>query len=97
MGSQSNWRMLININKTITNIHLNYRYSIIKLILHPILQGIDLLTVAIHEIGHVIGLPQSNISESVMYPIFEQERHELYKEDREAVKKLFENIKSDGK
>ena len=65
--------------------------------MYHLLQGIDLLSVAIHEIGHVIGLPQSNISESVMYPIFEQERHELYKEDREAVKKLFENIKSDGK
>ena len=67
------------------------------MILHPILQGIDLLTVAIHEIGHVIGLPQSNIPKSVMYPIFDQRKHELYEKDREAVKKLFENIKSDGK
>ena len=68
-----------------------------KLILHPILQGIDLLSVAIHEIGHVIGLPPSNISGSVMYPIFDQQRHELYDRDNEAVKKLFQNIKSDGK
>ena len=67
------------------------------MILHPILQGIDLLSVAIHEIGHVIGLPPSNISESVMYPIFDQRRHELYERDHEAVKKLFENIKSDGR
>ena len=65
--------------------------------MYPLLQGIDLLSAAIHEIGHVIGLPQSNISESVMYPIFDQQKHELYEQDREAVKKLFENIKSDGK
>ena len=65
--------------------------------MYHLLQGIDLLSVAIHEIGHVIGLPQSNISGSVMYPIFDQQRHELYKQDNEALKKLFENIKSDGK
>ena len=92
-------RMSINTNKTITKhtFKSTYRYSIIKLILHPILQGIDLLSVAIHEIGHVIGLPPSNISGSVMYPIFDQQRHELYERDHEAVKKLFENIKSNGK
>ena len=65
--------------------------------MHPILQGVDLLSVAIHEIGHVIGLPPSNMSGSVMYPIFDQQRHELYKQDNEDLKKLFENIKSDGK
>ena len=56
-----------------------------------------MLSVAIHEIGHVIGLPPSNMSGSVMYPIFDQQRHELYERDHEAVRKLFENIKSDGK
>ena len=64
---------------------------------YHLLQGIDLLSVAIHEIGHVIGLPQSNISKSVMYPIFDQQKHEVYEQDRKAVKKLFESIKSDGK
>ena len=56
-----------------------------------------MLSVAIHEIGRVIGLPPSNVSESAMYPIFDQQRHELYERDNEAVKKVFENIKSDGK
>jgi len=32
-----------------------------------------------------------------MYPIFDQQRHELDERDHEAVKKLFENIKSNGK
>ena len=67
------------------------------MIFYHLLQGIDLLSVAIHEIGHVISLPQSNISKSVMYPIFDQQKHELYEQDRKAVKKLFESIKSDGK
>ena len=65
--------------------------------MYPILQGVDLLSVAIHEIGYVLGLPHSNISDSVMYPIFDQQKHELYEQEREAVKKLFENINRDGK
>ena len=37
-------------------------------------QGVDLLSVAIHEIGYAIGLSQSNDNTSSMYPIFDAPR-----------------------
>ena len=54
------------------------------------LQGINLLSVAIHEIGHAIGIPHSNNPNSVMHPIFNTEnpRIALHADDIDTAQKL---------
>jgi hypothetical protein len=54
--------------------------------------GVDLLSVAIHEIGYAIGLPHSNNNASSMYPIFDAPRHTPHQEDVIALGKLYGNL-----
>jgi len=55
-------------------------------------QGVDLLSVAIHEIGYAIGLSPSNNNASVMYPIFDTPRHTRKDEDTNALGMLYGNL-----
>ena len=54
---------------------------------------------AIHEIGHAVGMMHSKNKESVMHPIFETKmlRRTLHEEDHMAVISLYENVKTDGR
>lgn len=55
--------------------------------------GIYLLRVAVHEIGHVLGLIHTNKKYSIMYAIYEKENSgpefELGWEDRKAVQRVY--------
>ena len=58
--------------------------------------GIYLLRVAVHEIGHVLGLMHTNKKYSIMYAIYEKENSnpdfELGWEDRKAVQRVYGKI-----
>lgn len=43
--------------------------------------GTKLLNVAIHEIGHALGFPHTEILSSIMYPYYNDSRNRLTKED----------------
>ena len=56
-------------------------------------EGIFLLRVAVHEIGHVLGLPHTDKKYSIMYAIYEKENSgpdfELGWEDRKDVQRVY--------
>nr|KYP39815.1 Metalloendoproteinase 1 [Cajanus cajan] len=53
--------------------------------------SIDLETVALHEIGHVIGLGHSSVSGSVMFPTYAGVRRDLTQDDVDGIKALYES------
>jgi hypothetical protein len=55
-------------------------------------QPIDLLTVAIHEIGHIIGLDHSTDAGSIMLPNYTVSKRYLGKDDLEGLWALLESL-----
>ena len=51
--------------------------------------GIDLLTVALHEFGHTIGLGHSNVASAVMYAYYGGPRRDLTSDDVAAAQALY--------
>ena len=54
--------------------------------------GYDLLTIAIHEIGHALGLNHSDVRESIMYPFigFGECKWTLHQDDIDGIQSLYE-------
>ncbi|KAL0440839.1 UNVERIFIED_CONTAM: Metalloendoproteinase 2-MMP [Sesamum radiatum] len=52
--------------------------------------GIDIQTVGLHELGHVLGLGHSSVHEAVMYPVISPgERKSLHEDDIRGIKALY--------
>lgn len=49
----------------------------------------DLFTVALHEIGHSLGLAHSKVSQSVMYATHNKKKTELHWDDRDGINQLY--------
>lgn len=49
----------------------------------------DLETVALHEIGHLLGLTHSNIPDSVMFPTYSGKKHSLSEYDIAGIQSLY--------
>lgn len=58
--------------------------------------GVDLYSVALHEIGHALGLDHSSVRSSIMYPSYEMHKPKdrLHIDDLNAIRQLyFKNVK----
>ncbi len=53
--------------------------------------GIDLFQVALHEVGHVLGLGHSEIEEAIMYAFYDGIRQGLHSDDVDGVQVLYQN------
>ena len=51
--------------------------------------GIDLVTVAAHEIGHLLGIDHSSVPEALMYPTYYKKRRSLHADDCLALWSLY--------
>ncbi len=51
--------------------------------------NIDLLTVAIHEIGHSLGLRHSNVGSAIMFPTYNGIRHDLDADDIAGIQSIY--------
>lgn len=54
--------------------------------------GIDLLTVAIHEIGHALGLRHSSDSDAIMFPTYSGPNHTLGNDDIAGIQEIYPRI-----
>ena len=52
-------------------------------------EGTDLLAVAIHEIGHNLGLDHSKVGNSIMYPFIQNNIKDLHDDDINGIQKLY--------
>ncbi len=52
-------------------------------------EGIDLFQVALHEVGHVLGLGHSEVEEAIMYAYYDGSRQGLHADDVEGAQVLY--------
>lgn len=52
-------------------------------------QPIDLFTVALHELGHCLGLRHSTVPESIMYPEYKSSKRELDQDDIDGIQSVY--------
>jgi len=57
---------------------------------------IDLKTVAIHELGHALGLEHSDIMQAIMYPSYQGVMMSLYPDDIEGITTIYPNCNGGG-
>lgn len=55
----------------------------------PTTRGIDLETVTLHEVGHLLGLGHSSVLGSIMYPSYEGVKRILTQDDKDGIKALY--------
>ena len=51
--------------------------------------SIDLLSVAIHELGHALGLRHTNVPEAIMYPTYNGNRRMLAQDDIDGIQNIY--------
>lgn len=51
--------------------------------------SIDLLSVAIHELGHALGLRHTNVPEAIMYPTYSGNRRILAQDDIDGIQSIY--------
>ena len=49
----------------------------------------SLLAVAVHEIGHALGLKHSNVKGSIMWPTVKAETPKLHQDDMNGIRSLY--------
>ena len=49
----------------------------------------NLLPVALHEIGHALGLQHSGVKEAAMWPLYNKHTRTLNKDDQEGIRALY--------
>lgn len=51
--------------------------------------GIDFFSVALHEIGHTLGLAHSDVREAVMYAYYSKQHYDLKQDDINGILQLY--------
>src|SRR3970040_2170311 len=61
-------------------------------VIHPSHKGFDVETVALHEIGHCLGIGHSTIHDSIMWSIYKANQRQLVQEDKQELERIYQAI-----